>query len=76
MTRSLAVRACSYSSATAAPAAAVVGPTAAATVPSAVRRSATVRARSEKKAWLSIPVFARPEGDFTYAQRMQILDTA
>ncbi|MFF4755305.1 class I SAM-dependent methyltransferase [Streptomyces sp. NPDC002514] len=31
---------------------------------------------AEKKAWLSIPVFARPEGDFTYAQRMQILDAA
>ncbi|MEH0447441.1 class I SAM-dependent methyltransferase [Streptomyces sp. B21-102] len=31
---------------------------------------------AEKKAWLSIPVFARPEGDFTHAQRMQILDTA
>lgn len=31
---------------------------------------------AEMKAWLSIPVFARPEGDFTHAQRMQILDTA
>ncbi|MGW7261203.1 class I SAM-dependent methyltransferase [Streptomyces sp. NPDC054834] len=31
---------------------------------------------AEKKAWLSIPVFARPEGDFTHAQRMQILDAA
>ncbi|MFJ9871002.1 class I SAM-dependent methyltransferase [Streptomyces sp. NPDC101165] len=31
---------------------------------------------AEKKAWLSIPVFARPEGDFTHAQRMRILDTA
>ncbi|MET8590510.1 class I SAM-dependent methyltransferase [Streptomyces sp. NPDC005078] len=31
---------------------------------------------AEKKAWLSIPVFARPEGDFTHAQRMQILHTA
>ncbi|MEV8424521.1 class I SAM-dependent methyltransferase [Streptomyces niveus] len=31
---------------------------------------------AEKKAWLSIPVFALPEGDFTHAQRMQILDAA
>lgn len=31
---------------------------------------------AEKKAWLSIPVIARPEGDFTHAQRMQILHTA
>lgn len=31
---------------------------------------------AERKAWLSIPLFARPEGDFTHAQRMQILDTA
>ncbi|MEU5898753.1 class I SAM-dependent methyltransferase [Streptomyces venezuelae] len=31
---------------------------------------------AEKKAWLSIPVFARPEGNFTHAQRMQILDAA
>ncbi|WP_328919778.1 class I SAM-dependent methyltransferase [Streptomyces sp. NBC_01550] len=31
---------------------------------------------AEKKAWLSIPVFARPDGDFTHDQRMQILDTA
>lgn len=31
---------------------------------------------AEKKAWLSIPLFARPEGDFTHAQRMQILDSA
>ncbi|MFE9367832.1 class I SAM-dependent methyltransferase [Streptomyces sp. NPDC006978] len=31
---------------------------------------------AEKKAWLSIPIFALPEGDFTHAQRMQILDTA
>jgi SAM-dependent methyltransferase len=31
---------------------------------------------AEKKAWLSIPVFARPEGDFTHAQRMRILDAA
>ncbi|MEU3616924.1 class I SAM-dependent methyltransferase [Streptomyces sp. NPDC006872] len=31
---------------------------------------------AEKKAWLSIPVFARPAGDFTHAQRMKILQTA
>jgi len=31
---------------------------------------------AEKKAWLSIPVFARPDGDFTHAQRMEILDAA
>ncbi|MFI7707506.1 hypothetical protein [Nonomuraea sp. NPDC049480] len=31
---------------------------------------------TEKKAWLSIPVFARPEGHFTYEQRMEILDKA
>ncbi|MGW7433258.1 class I SAM-dependent methyltransferase [Streptomyces sp. NPDC054861] len=31
---------------------------------------------AEKKAWLSIPVFARPDGDFTPAQRMEILDAA
>ncbi|WP_037620097.1 class I SAM-dependent methyltransferase [Streptomyces aureus] len=31
---------------------------------------------AEKKAWLSIPVFARPEGNFTHAQRMRILDAA
>jgi SAM-dependent methyltransferase len=31
---------------------------------------------AEKKAWLSVPVFARPEGDFTYAQRMRMLDAA
>ncbi|MFB7555028.1 class I SAM-dependent methyltransferase [Streptomyces brevispora] len=31
---------------------------------------------AEKKAWLSIPLFARPEGGFTHAQRMQILDAA
>ncbi|MCK2214049.1 class I SAM-dependent methyltransferase [Actinomadura sp. ATCC 31491] len=30
----------------------------------------------EQKAWLSIPVFARPDGDFTYEQRMEILDKA
>lgn len=28
---------------------------------------------AEKKAWLSIPIFARPDGDFTHAQRMDIL---
>lgn len=31
---------------------------------------------AEKKAWLSIPIFARPAGEFTYAQRMDILDKA
>ncbi|KAB7835539.1 class I SAM-dependent methyltransferase [Streptomyces mobaraensis] len=31
---------------------------------------------AEKKAWLSIPLFARPAGPFTYAQQMQILDAA
>ncbi|UNZ21360.1 class I SAM-dependent methyltransferase [Streptomyces sp. 891-h] len=31
---------------------------------------------SEKKAWLSIPVFARPSGAFTHARRMEILDAA
>lgn len=31
---------------------------------------------AEKKAWLSIPVFSRPDGDFTYEQRMQILHAA
>lgn len=31
---------------------------------------------AEKKAWLSIPIFARPDGEFTYAQRMEILDKA
>ena len=32
---------------------------------------------AEKKAWLSIPVFARPaDGGFNYAQQMEILDTA
>ena len=30
----------------------------------------------EKKAWLSIPIFARPAGEFTYAQRMEVLDKA
>ncbi|MER0483211.1 class I SAM-dependent methyltransferase [Streptomyces sp. Edi2] len=31
---------------------------------------------AEKKAWLSIPVFARPDGDFTHEQRMAILEKA
>ena len=31
---------------------------------------------AEKKAWLSIPVFAQPDGDFTHAQRMDILAKA
>ncbi|MGW7531717.1 class I SAM-dependent methyltransferase [Amycolatopsis sp. NPDC054798] len=31
---------------------------------------------AEKKAWLSIPVFARPERNFTHVQRMDILDKA
>lgn len=32
---------------------------------------------AERKAWLSIPVFAQPEGGgFTHAQRMEILDAA
>jgi SAM-dependent methyltransferase len=31
---------------------------------------------AEKKAWLSIPVFARPNGEFTHAQRMDILAKA
>jgi SAM-dependent methyltransferase len=31
---------------------------------------------AEKKAWLSIPVFAQPGGDFTHAQRMNILSKA
>jgi SAM-dependent methyltransferase len=31
---------------------------------------------AEKRAWLSIPVFARPEGDFTHTVRMRILDAA
>ncbi|MEV4333496.1 class I SAM-dependent methyltransferase [Streptomyces sp. NPDC049597] len=31
---------------------------------------------AEKRAWLSIPVFARPAGDFTHAQRMEILKKA
>lgn len=30
----------------------------------------------EKRAWLSIPAFARPPGSFTYEQRMEILDRA
>ena len=31
---------------------------------------------AERRAWLSIPVFAQPEGDFTHARRMEILDAA
>lgn len=31
---------------------------------------------AEKKAWLSIPIFARPCGDFTYEQRTDILGKA
>ncbi|RGA04284.1 class I SAM-dependent methyltransferase [Microbispora triticiradicis] len=31
---------------------------------------------AEKKAWLSIPIFARPVGDFTHEQRLEILDKA
>jgi SAM-dependent methyltransferase len=31
---------------------------------------------AEKKAWLSIPIFARPAGEFTHVQRMDILDKA
>ncbi|GII96728.1 hypothetical protein Ssi02_69590 [Sinosporangium siamense] len=31
---------------------------------------------AEKKAWLSIPVFARPHGDFTNDERMAILEQA
>ncbi|WP_326681662.1 class I SAM-dependent methyltransferase [Streptomyces sp. NBC_01237] len=31
---------------------------------------------AEKKAWLSIPLFARPEGNFTHEQRMEILEAA
>jgi len=30
----------------------------------------------EKRAWLSIPAFARPRGPFTHEQRMQILERA
>jgi SAM-dependent methyltransferase len=30
----------------------------------------------EKRAWLSIPVFARPQGQLTYRQRMEILQKA
>jgi hypothetical protein len=30
----------------------------------------------EKRAWLSIPAFARPPGPFTHAQRMEILERA
>jgi SAM-dependent methyltransferase len=31
---------------------------------------------AEKKSWLSIPVFARPAGNYSHEQRMQILDAA
>ncbi|WP_328855418.1 class I SAM-dependent methyltransferase [Microbispora hainanensis] len=31
---------------------------------------------AEKKAWLSIPIFTRPVGDFTHEQRLEILDKA
>ncbi|MEU6230536.1 class I SAM-dependent methyltransferase [Streptomyces sp. NPDC047042] len=31
---------------------------------------------AEKKAWLSIPIFARPDGDFSHEQRMDILTKA
>ncbi|WP_405589712.1 class I SAM-dependent methyltransferase [Streptomyces sp. NBC_01190] len=31
---------------------------------------------AEKKAWLSIPVFSRPDGTLTFKQRMQILEAA
>lgn len=31
---------------------------------------------AEKRAWLSIPLFARPDGDFTYQQRMDMLERA
>lgn len=31
---------------------------------------------AEKRAWLSIPLFARPEGNFTHEQRMEILEAA
>ncbi|WP_193241927.1 hypothetical protein [Streptomyces phaeolivaceus] len=31
---------------------------------------------AEKKAWLSSPVFARPDGEFTHAQRKDNLDKA
>ncbi|MFI9019051.1 class I SAM-dependent methyltransferase [Streptomyces griseus] len=31
---------------------------------------------AEKKAWLSIPLFARPEGNFTHEQRLRILNAA
>lgn len=30
----------------------------------------------EKRAWLSVPAFARPPGPFTYEQRMEILERA
>lgn len=31
---------------------------------------------AERKAWLSIPLFARPGGGFTYAQKIQMLEQA
>ena len=31
---------------------------------------------AEKRAWLSIPLFARPPGQLTHAQRMTILQRA
>jgi hypothetical protein len=31
---------------------------------------------AERRAWLSIPVFARPERGFSYEQQMAILDEA
>ncbi|MFE9968675.1 class I SAM-dependent methyltransferase [Streptomyces sp. NPDC005525] len=31
---------------------------------------------AERKAWLSIPVFARPDGDFSHEQQMEILEEA
>ncbi|WP_028649041.1 class I SAM-dependent methyltransferase [Nocardiopsis sp. CNT312] len=33
-------------------------------------------AMAERKAWLSIPIFARPNGDFTHAQRLDMLEKA
>jgi SAM-dependent methyltransferase len=38
-----------------------------------VRHTGTLE---EKRAWLSIPAFARPHGPFTYEQRMEILERA
>ncbi|MFJ6509085.1 hypothetical protein [Streptomyces sp. NPDC091879] len=31
---------------------------------------------TKRKVWLPIPVFAQRDGNFTHAQRLQILDTA